>query len=29
MQAISHHTEDHAEALDAFFTKRRGSFTGD
>lgn len=29
MQAISHHTKDHAEALDAFFTKRRGNYTGD
>ncbi|QNG21580.1 crotonase/enoyl-CoA hydratase family protein [Rhodococcus triatomae] len=28
LQAISHHTEDHREALDALLTKRTGTFTG-
>lgn len=27
-QALAHHTEDHAEALDAFFEKRPGDFKG-
>ena len=27
-QALSHHTEDHAEAIDAFFEKRDGNFKG-
>jgi enoyl-CoA hydratase/carnithine racemase len=28
IQAICHKTEDHAEALAAFFEKRQGSFNG-
>ena len=28
MQALAHHTEDHAEAVDAFFGKRPGTFHG-
>jgi enoyl-CoA hydratase/carnithine racemase len=28
MQALAHHTEDHMEALDAFFEKRKGDFKG-
>ncbi len=28
MQALAHHTEDHSEALDAFFEKRAPQFTG-
>ena len=28
MQALSHHTEDHREALEAFGEKRPGNFTG-
>jgi enoyl-CoA hydratase/carnithine racemase len=27
-QALAHHTEDHAEALDAFFEKRPGNYKG-
>jgi enoyl-CoA hydratase/carnithine racemase len=27
-QAIAHHTDDHAEAMDAFFERRPGRFTG-
>lgn len=28
MQALAHHTEDHAEAIDAFFEKRPGDYKG-
>lgn len=28
-QALSHHTKDHAEAIDAFFEKRPGNFKGE
>ncbi|MEQ1753731.1 MAG: crotonase/enoyl-CoA hydratase family protein [Micropepsaceae bacterium] len=28
MQALAHHTEDHAEAIDAFFEKRPGNYKG-
>ena len=27
-QALSHHTADHLEAVDAFLNKRPGNFTG-
>lgn len=28
MQALAHHTQDHGEAIDAFFEKRPGNYTG-
>jgi hypothetical protein len=28
LQAVSHHTEDHREAVDAFFEQRPGDFRG-
>jgi enoyl-CoA hydratase/carnithine racemase len=28
MQALAHHTEDHAEAVNAFFEKRPGQYKG-
>ena len=28
MQALAHHTEDHGEAIDAFFEKRPGDYKG-
>jgi enoyl-CoA hydratase/carnithine racemase len=28
MQALAHHTEDHAEAVTAFFEKRPGNYKG-
>jgi len=28
MQALAHHTDDHREALDAFFEKRAPSYKG-
>ena len=27
-QALAHHTEDHAEAINAFFEKRQGNYKG-
>jgi hypothetical protein len=28
MQSLAHHTEDHAEAVNAFFEKRPGNYKG-